>query len=363
MGNKTALYEEHLAAEAKVVDFGGWDMPLNYGSQIAEHQAVRAKAGMFDVSHMTVVDVAGAQAKAFLQRLLANNIGKLKEPGRALYSVMLNADGGIVDDLIVYRRDDRYTLIVNCATRAKDLAWMEQVAQGIDCVLTERDDLAIIAVQGPTALAAVVPLLPAGAEAIVEAKPFQSVTAGNWLIGRTGYTGEDGVEIVLPHSAAVELWRALAAKGVAPAGLAARDTLRLEAGLCLYGQDMDETTSPYESNLAWTVSMRPPGRQFVGRKALEAQLEAGSPRQLTGIVLEGKGIMRHDQKVHLSADADSPSGVITSGIFSPSLGYSIGLARVPVDWSGPCFVGIRNKLVAARLVAPPFVRNGQKVFD
>ena len=360
MGSRTALYADHVARNAKVVDFGGWDMPLHYGSQIEEHHQVRRHAGMFDVSHMTVVDVTGDHALSFLRRVLANDAAKLGV-GRALYSVMLQEDAGIVDDLIVYRLERGYRVIVNCGTRDKDLAWLRRHAEAFAVAVTYRDDLAIIAVQGPRALDLALPSMPAAPAVVSALAPFNALqTREDWLIARTGYTGEDGLEIVLPHAAAVTLWRELLAVGVAPAGLAARDTLRLEAGLALYGQDMDDTTHPLESNLGWTLAWNPENRDFIGRRALTAIRSAGALRRLTGIVLEGKGVMRHGQQLVLP---DGASGEITSGIFAPTLGYSIGFARVSGRASnGPCGVSIRGQTLPARLVKAPFVRHGKRVF-
>ena len=355
MAKRTPLYDAHVEAGGKMVEFGGWDMPLNYGSQIREHEAVRGAVGVFDVSHMTVVDVTGDSATQFLQRVVANNVGKLKEAGKALYGALLNERGGIVDDLIVYRRQNGYRCVVNAATRDKVIPWLQKHAGG--ATLDEREDLAMLAIQGPEALAAVASI--AGHDA-AHLTPFSALEAdGETMIGRTGYTGEDGVEVILPGEAARQLWDALMAGGVAPVGLAARDTLRLEAGLNLYGQDMTEDTHPYECNIGWTVSMKPEERDFIGRSALEAVREAGSKRKLTGLVLEAKGVVRHGYAVR-TAEGE---GEITSGIFSPTLGYSIALARVPQTAEGAVEVEIRGKALPARLVKPPFVRNGKALVN
>ena len=275
MGNRTPLYDTHVAMGGKIVDFGGWDMPLNYGSQMEEHHQVRRAAGMFDVSHMTVVDVCGTHAKPYLQYLLANDVAKLDgKPGKALYSGMLNHEGCVVDDLIAYNREGHflreghYRLVVNCATREKDLAWMREVGRDYDVEIDERPHLAMIAVQGPEAIARVTQVLPQYAEGIEQLSIFQAYEADDWFIGRTGYTGEDGLEIVLPGEQAEALWKALAEAGVAPCGLGARDTLRLEAGMNLYGHEMDEQTSPLVANMGWTIAWIPEQRDFVGRQAL-----------------------------------------------------------------------------------------------
>ena len=352
MSRQTPLYQQHLQHGGKMVDFAGWQMPLHYGSQLNEHRTVRESAGMFDVSHMTVIDVAGPNALDYLRRLIANDVAKLTAAGTALYGVLLNDDGGIIDDLIVYRRAQDYRLVVNAGTRQAVLDWLvKQNREQVD--LAERE-LAMLAVQGPKAVEHFVSLNAAP----IAAEAFTFVEQADWLVARTGYTGEDGVEVILPGTAAVELWQALAAAGVQPAGLGARDTLRLEAGLNLYGQDMDTSTSPLVANLGWTVSWEPAERDFVGRAALAAQRAAGPQTKLTGVVLEAKGVMRHDQVVH----TEEGPGVVTSGIFSPTLGHSLALARLPRVASGACEVEVRGKRLPARIVRPPFVRKGARVY-
>lgn len=357
MAHRTALYAEHVAAGARIVEFGGWDMPLQYASPLAEHHAVRRSWGIFDVSHMTVVDVGGTGARAFLDRLLANDIGKLKAPGKGLYSCMLNESGGVVDDLITYRvTADAFRIVVNAATREKDLAWFARVAGNGPVTLKHRGDVAMIAVQGPAARESVAPLLPpALREAAAGLGTFGCAAAGDWFLARTGYTGEDGYELIVPAAAGVALWRALITAGATPCGLGARDTLRLEAALNLYGQDMDADTSPLVSGLAWTVAFDPPGRAFIGREALEQERRAGVATKLAGLLLEDRGIMRHGQRVVTAAG----DGVITSGGFSPTMERSIALARVPVAAEGDCQVDIRGNLRGARIVKPPFVRHGE----
>jgi len=360
MGHRTPLYDAHVAAGAKIVDFAGFDMPLHYGSQIEEHHQVRRDAGMFDVSHMSVSDLKGERVRDFLRLLLANDVGKLRTPGRALYSCMLNQSGGVMDDLIVYFMDEHWFRIVsNAATREKDLRWIESTAQQFGGVrLIERSDLAMIAVQGPTAREKVYAAL---GEALRHTagvlKPFHAVTVGELFIATTGYTGEDGFEIILPGRSAPFTWQMLHAAGVQPIGLGARDTLRLEAGMNLYGADMDESTTPLESGLAWTVAFDAPDRQFIGREPLEAQRASGVPRALVGLVLEDKGVLRSHQKVHCGAG----QGEITSGSFAPTLNRSIAFARVPAGAvaEGKCEVDIRGKMMAARMVKYPFVRNGK----
>lgn len=354
--HKTHLYEAHVAAGARMVDFVGWNMPINYGSQMDEHKAVRTGAGMFDVSHMTVVDIRGPQACEFLSFLLANDVARLKEPGRALYSCMLNESGGVIDDLIAYYMDDHwYRLVVNAATRDKGLAWLAKNGMDYSISLTEHFELAMIAVQGPKAREKVHSLLPPEVvEDIASMNPFSAVLCCDYFIARTGYTGEDGYEVLLPAEEALDFWNRLLAAGVKPCGLAARDTLRLEAGMHLYGQDMDEDVTPLESGLAWTVEMKD-GRRFIGRDALQQQLEHGVDRKLAGVLLEGRGVLRPGYRVV----TQSGDGLTTSGTFSPTLEKAIALARVPVDASGACEVEIRGKLFPAHLVKPPFARHGK----
>lgn len=361
MTEKTVLNDTHRALGARMVDFGGWDMPINYGSQIEEHHAVRRDAGMFDVSHMTVVDLHGPRTREFLRHLLANSVDKLKVQGKALYSCMLNEQGGVIDDLIVYfLGEEFFRLVVNAATRAKDLAWIEAQAQAFDVQVKERPDFAMIAVQGPGARAKVIGLLAdIDQERIGKLGKFAAAAAQGphgmpLFVARTGYTGEDGFEIIVPQEHAVALWQALAAAGVAPAGLGARDTLRLEAGMNLYGQDMDETVSPWEANLGWTIALDE-GRDFIGRKALEAQKADGVKRVMVGLVLDDKGVLRHGQPV-LTANG---AGEILSGSFAPTLNKAVAFARIPAGEPGDVRVDIRGREVPVRVVKYPFVRDGK----
>lgn len=358
MGKRTPLYALHQDANAKIVDFAGWEMPLHYGSQIQEHHQVRQHVGMFDVSHMGVVDLQGEQATSFLRYLLANNVDRLVA-GKALYTCMLNDQGGVIDDLIVYKiKDHFYRLVINAGTREKDLAWIRKHAASYAVTINERTDLAMIAVQGPEAKDKLAQLFSANHESLSSLKPFTFTLINEWLVARTGYTGEDGGEIILPAADAPACWQALLALGVSPCGLGARDTLRLEAGLNLYGNDMDENVTPLESNLAWTVAMEPSDRQFIGREALENQLSQGVKRQLVGLVLEGAGIIRNHQKVFVNHE----EGEVTSGGYSPTLEKSIALARVPASRYESCSVEIRNKQIPASVIKPPFVRHGKKMF-
>jgi len=366
MTRKTVLNDTHRALGAKMVDFGGWDMPIHYGSQIDEHHAVRRQAGMFDVSHMAVIDLHGARVREFLRGLLANSVEKLKAPGKALYSCMLDERGGVIDDLIVYLMDESWFRVVsNAATREKDLAWIGARAPEFGVEVRENTGLAIIAVQGPLARDRTIGLLHADDRATAQAlgrfaaAQVRSTDGAPVFLARTGYTGEDGFELALPREHAVAMWNALLAAGVAPAGLGARDTLRLEAGMNLYGQDMDDSTTPWEAGLGWTVALDDvaPGqpRGFVGRDALEAQRKAGVPRQMIGLVMDDKGVLRHGQRV-LSAAGE---GVILSGTFSPTLGKAIAFARVPAGAVEPVRVDIRGREVPVRVARFPLVRDGK----
>ncbi|GLS03039.1 aminomethyltransferase [Chitiniphilus shinanonensis] len=362
MPQRTPLYEAHVAAGGKLVDFAGWELPIHYGSQLKEHEIVRADAGMFDVSHMTVLDITGPQATAFLQQLLANDVARLGVEGKALYSAMLTPDGGVIDDLIVYRTAWDYRMVVNAATRAKDLAWIAARAAAFDVTVTERSELAMLAIQGPNALAKTRAAAPQLAGLIDSLQVFQGLAApevdGGWFVARTGYTGEDGLEIMLPGEQAIALWNALLLAGVSPAGLGARDTLRLEAGMNLYGSDMDETVSPLAAGMGWTIAWQPAERDFVGRVALEAERAAGPAWRQVGLVLQGKGVLRGGQPVR----TDVGDGVITSGTFSPTLRLSVAIARVPAGCGEQVEVDIRGKLEPARVVKLPFVRHGKQVF-
>ncbi len=361
MGKRTPLYQCHVEAQAKLVDFAGWDMPLHYGSQIQEHHQVRQQAGMFDVSHMTIVDLHGPAVADYLRYLVANNIDRLV-PGKALYTCMLNEQGGVIDDLIVYKMTDNfYRLVVNSGTREKDLAWLTKQANSFELTLTVRDDCAMLAIQGPHIREKIPTLFsPDQAQTILNLKVFHAAELDHYFIARTGYTGEDGFEVILPATEAPAFWRKLLAADIKPCGLGARDTLRLEAGLNLYGADMDETVTPLESNLAWTVAFDPTDRQFIGRTALEKQLHNGVKQQLVGLVLEGQGVLRNHQKVIVDGFGE---GEITSGSFSPTLSKGIALARVPAQVGQHCLVDMRGKQVPVQVIKPPFVKQGKKTFS
>ena len=360
----TPFHQAHKDAGAKLVDFAGWELPIHYGSQIAEHEAVRTDAGMFDVSHMLVTDVAGEKAKAFFRKLLANDVAKLGFVGKALYSAMLNDKGGVIDDLIVYRVSEdetRYRIVSNGATREKDSAQFQKIGAEFGIKLTPRYDLAMLAVQGPKAIAKLLTVKPEWADTINSLKPFQGADLGNdWFVARTGYTGEDGVEVILPGSEAGAFFKALQQAGVKPCGLGARDTLRMEAGMNLYGNDMDDDVSPLEAGMAWTVDLKDEARDFVGKAALVALKEKGVSVKQVGLLLAKGGVLRE----HMEVITPEGKGITTSGVFSPSLKQSIAIARVPKAFEGDTAkVVIRGKEVDVRVLKLPFVRNGQKQFD
>jgi aminomethyltransferase len=358
MAKRTALYDLHIEQNARMVNFGGWDMPLHYGSQLDEHHQVRRSAGMFDVSHMTILDVNGPSASDYLRRLLANDVAKLDRAGTALYGCMLNQQAGVVDDLITYLMSDgAYRIVVNAATREKDLEWMHTQASEYDVVLRERDDLSMIAVQGPEARDLVLrELASRDQQRVADLSPFAAYALENLFIARTGYTGEDGFEVILPSEQVPEFWQKLLLRGVRPVGLGARDTLRLEAGLNLYGTDMDENITPLECGLGWTVAWEPRERDFIGRHALETQRQGGVHRKRIGLVLEGRGVLRSHQRVIVQGVGE---GEITSGTYSPTLKVGIALARVPEGIKDSCQVEIRGKTLSARVVSLPFVRQGK----
>ena len=360
MISKTPLHANHLKCGARMVDFHGWEMPLHYGSQLNEHHFVRQSAGLFDVSHMTIVDILGAGGRQFLRHLLTNDVDALPHIGRAQYSCMCNAHGGIIDDLIVYQRaPDNYRLVLNSATREPDLRWIREKAHGFSVGLQERTDLSMLAVQGPLAIEKTLAILnPSQVDALSTIAPFECVDVGQWFFARTGYTGEDGLEIIVPQQDINHLWESLLQAGVKPCGLAARDTLRLEAGMLLYGQDMDESTTPLESGLGWIVNWQRDDRDFIGKGALVSQKQHGLKRKLVGLTLQDKGIMRTGQRVLVDGYAD---GIITSGTFSPTLGQSIALARVPIETTDTVFVEIRGKQHLAQVGKPRFVKQGKAI--
>lgn len=376
---RTPLYQSHLDCGGKLVDFSGWELPIHYGSQIEEHEAVRTDAGMFDVSHMVVADIKGADSKLWLQKLLANDVNKLKTVGKALYSGMLNEQGGIIDDLIVYLMnadETEYRIVSNAATRDKDIAQFEKIAEGFDITINERPELAMLAVQGPNAVAKLAQTKPSWADILADLKPFvgadlTAIEGPHWFVARTGYTGEDGVEVIMHADEAPAFFAQLKANGVKPAGLGARDTLRMEAGMNLYGHDMDESISPYDCNMGWTLALKDE-RDFVGRAALvnkrkQAKEDHTAMKQV-GLLLTSRGVLREGMVVTINQGAaNEQTGIITSGTFSPSLKNSIAIARVPAGLSDDDHVQIdlrgKGKFVDVRVLKLPFVRNGQQQFD
>ena len=362
MGQKTALYSQHLDCGAKIVDFAGWDMPLHYGSQIQEHHAVRQSAGVFDVSHMSIFDVQGTGARDFLQRLLANNVATLTNKGQALYSCMLNERGGVIDDLIVYYLGTiGFRLVANAATHAKVLKWLEQHASDFRVGITDRSDLGMLAVQGPAARDKVLAVVRNGLRKTArELTPFSACWTENLFLARTGYTGEDGFELILGSDAITEWWRMLHETDVRPVGLGARDSLRLEAGMNLYGADMDDSTTPLEAGLSATVAWQPETRDFIGRAALEAQRDRGPTVTRVGLILQAKGVLRAGQKIDVDGRGQ---GIVTSGGFSPTLGKAIALGRIPPRSGEQVRVAIRERWLPARVTKPPFVRHGRSCIE
>jgi aminomethyltransferase len=358
---RTPLYQEHLAHNGKMAPFAGWDMPLHYGSQLEEHQRVRRDVGMFDVSHMVVIDITGANTIPFLQFLLANDIARLSKPGKVLYSCMLQQQGGILDDLIVYRMSDTWCrLVVNAATADKDMAWIQMQAAPFVIAIKRLDNVAMLAVQGPNAQAAILPQLPIELwKTITKLPSFSAMVHNDWFISRTGYTGEDGFELIIPSEIAPDLWQKFLSVGIKPCGLGARDTLRLEAGMNLYGTDMDETTTPLECGLDWTVAMRPKTRNFIGRAALEIQKNQNNLPSFVGLISEGRGVLRNHQSVLVNGQT---AGIITSGSFSPTLKKAIAFARLKIKIEPGVSIEVTGQRSSLQMVKPPFVRNGQPAF-
>lgn len=355
MTQTTPLLQEHQRVGATIVPFAGWSMPLHYGSQLQEHQAVRQHVGMFDVSHMAIIDLLGPGVRDFLRYLLANDVDKLAHRGQAQYNCLLNDNGGIIDDVIIYFMDvEHYRMISNAGTREKVLSWLNRYVADFSVGIHERTDLGIIAIQGPDALKVITPLLTANQHDLTATlAPFEFAHEGNFFIARTGYTGEDGYEWILPHKALVDTWRKLSEAGVKACGLGARDTLRLEAGYNLSGQDINETTSPYESRMGWVVTLAEDDREFIGRAALELQQSQGVKRQLVGLVLESPGVLRSHMPIFTG---EKRIGEITSGSFSPHLQAGIALARLNTPVPTEVTVEIRGQRLPCRIVKPPFTK-------
>lgn len=357
MGLRTPMYDMHLALGAKMVDFNGWDMPLHFGSQVDEHHHVRNECGVFDISHMSIFDIQGEQAQAFLQYVLSNDVALLAAIGHAQHSALLNEQGGVIDDLMVFRMTTGYRIICNAVTRERVQTWLVQHATAFSCSVTWRNDLSIFSIQGPLARERLASILSSTRTALVQnLQHHHGAQDADWFISCTGYTGEDGIEITLPASQAIDFINELVGAGISPIGIGARDTLRLEAGFNLYGFDMNEQVSPLVAGMKDVISWEPSSRDFIGRRALQAQLDAGLNEKLVGLVLEERGVLRAGQPVRID---NNTSGVITSGSFSPTLGKAIALARVPMATAERAEVEIRHKWFPVRVVKPRFVRNGK----
>jgi len=353
---RTPLHASHAELGARLVEFAGWEMPVQYAGVIEEHRAVRTAAGLFDVSHMGEVRVRGAGAESFLQRLTPNDVSKLA-PGRAHYSGLLTDRGTYIDDLLIYRlAADDFLVVVNASNAPRDFEWIASRVSGDAEVTDESDRWALIALQGPKAVEILEPLSPGASELKYYGFRQGQVDGRPALISRTGYTGEDGFELYVDPEHAAPLWRRLLDAGASPAGLGARDTLRLEAAMALYGHEIDETTTPWEAGLDWVVKL---GKgDFLGRDALVAQKEAGLPRKLVGFEVEGRGIARQGHAV-LSGEGGAPVGVVTSGTWSPTFEKALGLAYVPPDLAAPgtpLTLDVRGRQLAARVVETPFYR-------
>lgn len=357
---KTPLFDEHVALGAKMVPFAGYEMPVQYPAGItAEHKQVRERVGLFDVSHMGEVDVRGPEALALVQHLTVNDASTL-EVGQAQYSALCRENGTVIDDLLVYRFPDRFMLVINASNRDKDVVWMREHAKGFDAVLTDRsDEYALLALQGPGTAAVLQPLTTAGLEDIGYYRFAEGKVAGvSAIISRTGYTGEDGFELYVMAADAAGLWRSLLAAGddVSPAGLGSRDSLRLEMGYALYGNDLDETHTPLESGLNWIVKLQK--GEFLGRAALVAQKEAGVEVRLVGFALTERGFPRPGYPLtHDGADV----GVVTSGVLGPSVGVGVGMGYLPAHLAaGGTEIGvrIRNRIIPAVVKRPPFYTDG-----
>ena len=359
---KTPLYDEHVAAGGRLVPFAGYSLPLQYTSLAEEHSAVRTKAGLFDVSHMGEVFISGPGAFDFVQTLSCNDHSKLAV-GRAQYTGLMYPQGTFVDDMLVHRMDEEeFLLVVNAANRHKDVAYLQDLAEGAEGVVVEdrSDSWAQMAVQGPVAQEIVQALTTTDLSSIRYYRFVWGEVAGRRaLIARTGYTGEDGFELYTAPEDAPPVWRALleegAPKGLIPAGLGARDTLRFEAGMCLYGQEIDAETTPLEAGLGWIVKLAK--GDFIGRDVLETQAEEGTQRRLIGFEMLDRGIARHGYDVFLEEDDEKPAGAVTSGTQSPTLGKALGMAYLPTkhtEIGTEFFVQIRTRRLRARVIELPF---------
>ena len=351
--NKTALNNAHIELGAKMVNFSHWEMPISYTSLIEEHHAVRNTAGIFDVSHMSVFDFKGGDQVAFFEKIFANDIKKICNDDKAIYGALLNEEGGILDDLIIYHANEKFRLVSNCSTREQNRQWYEKHAVEFGVEVVERSDMGILAIQGPDALSKILSIDGINPQ-VNNLQSFGCMFDGDKLYARTGYTGEDGLEIIVPSEDINQFWDQALKLGCTPIGLGARDTLRLEAGLNLYGNDMTIENHPYESNLGWTIDMTDENRQFIGKQAL-LSIDQSKSQKIVGIILRDKGVLRSGYEViH-----NEGKGVVLSGSYSPTLQSSIGLARVDQGYKKDGKVMIRNKMLNIDFVSPRFIERGK----
>ena len=351
--NKTPLNNAHIELGAKMVNFSHWEMPISYTSLIEEHHAVRNTAGVFDVSHMSIFDFNGGDQVAFFEKIFANDIKKISNEDKAIYGALLNEEGGILDDLIIYHANEKFRLVSNCSTREQNRQWYEKHAVEFGVEVVERSDMGILAIQGPDALSKIQSIDGINPQ-VNNLQSFGCMFDGDKLYARTGYTGEDGLEIIVPSVDINQFWDQALRLGCTPIGLGARDTLRLEAGLNLYGNDMTIENHPYESNLGWTIDMTDENRQFIGKQAL-LSIDQSKSQKIVGIILRDKGVLRSGYEViH-----DEGKGVVLSGSYSPTLQSSIGLARVDQGYKKDGKVMIRNKMLNIDFVSPRFIERGK----
>jgi aminomethyltransferase len=351
--NKTALHESHIELGAKMVNFSNWEMPISYTSFIEEHNAVRNAAGIFDVSHMAVFDFMGGNQIAFFEKIFANDIKKISQNNKAIYGALLNEEGGILDDLIIYHANSKFRLVSNCSTREQNRDWYKKHAIEFGVEVIERSDMGILAIQGPDALNKILAISEIDHQAN-NLQSFGCIFDGEKLFARTGYTGEDGLELIVPNSDIKSLWNKALELDCTPIGLGARDTLRLEAGLNLYGNDMTVDNHPYESNLGWTIDMNDENRQFIGKDAL-LSINQSESKKIVGIILRDKGVLRTGYEI----THGQGNGIVLSGSYSPTLQSSIGLARVDRGYQENGKVMIRNKELNIDFVSPRFLRQGK----
>ena len=351
--NKTPLHNAHIQLGAKMVNFSNWEMPISYSSLIKEHNAVRNAAGIFDVSHMSVFDFDGGNQIAFFKKIFANDIKKIYKDNKAIYGALLNEEGGILDDLIIYHANNKFRLVSNCSTREQNKQWLEKYAVEFGVKVMERSDMGILAIQGPDALNKILEIKEIDAQ-VNTLQSFGCMFEGDKLYARTGYTGEDGLELIVPTQDINHLWDQALELGCTPIGLGARDTLRLEAGLNLYGNDMTINNHPYESNLGWTIDMSDKNREFIGKNAL-LSIDQSKSQKIVGIILQDKGVLRSGYEI----THEQGKGVVLSGSYSPTLQSSIGLARVDQGYKENGKVMIRNKVLNIDFVSPRFLGQGK----